>query len=179
MLLPADLKIRSAFNRPLLPALVLFMLVLGGCGYNLAYEQPNIFNKDGGSEKKTLKVKEVDYPTLQPWLPAMIRSTLRDEINASQMATWVDSGASDYEITIKVISFTNRGWIQDYGNQTMLYNTSLTLEAVVYHGSTNEVVWTTKVSYSDRTEQANDELAAGDICRQAIRKLIDQMTYVF
>ncbi|MDR2799799.1 MAG: hypothetical protein LBB52_00850, partial [Desulfovibrio sp.] len=96
-------KAKAARESGPLPALGLCLalaLFCAGCGYTLASDSPSVL----GAGTKTLKVKGVDYPTLQPWLPNSIRSVLRDEVGARYLAQWVDSGPADFEIQINVIS---------------------------------------------------------------------------
>lgn len=167
--------------RPALPVIVLLLLLVGtlleGCaGYRLASETPSVL----GDGKKTLKVKGVDYPTLHPWMPFAIRSRLRDEINARYLAQWVDSGSADYEIQINVISFTTRQWIRSELDTSLLYDSTMTIEAILYEGSTNKEVWRSgKIMYSERTEETDDKVMAGDLITQVMRMLADRMRNTF
>ena len=157
-------------------ALFLVCLLSSCAGYTLEADSPSIF----GSSDKTLKIKEVDYPTLQPWLPYVIRSSLRDEINARHLATWVDSGPADFEMQIKVVSYTTNEWMSDEIDHTMLFSSSMVIEATVYDGSTNKVVWRSgPVAYSDVLEQANERLAANDLVTQIVRQTVDKMRNTF
>ena len=158
------------------PALLLCLLLAGCAGYQLAADQPNII----GDGTKTLKVKGVDHPTLEPWLPYQLRTALRNEINARQMARWVDSGPADYEIQLKVLSYTTREWMRSEGDQTLLYDTTLALEATLYDGKTNKEVWRSGViDYSERLETPDETAAAGDIITQIMRRLADKMRAAF
>ena len=157
-------------------ALCLLCLLSSCAGYTMGADSPSVF----GNGDKTLKVKDVDYPTLQPWLPYAIRSALRDEINARHMVQWVDSGAADYEIRIKVLSYTTREWMRDEIDRSVLYDASMVLEATVFDGSTNKEVWRSgQLYYSDRIEQANEQLAASDLVVQIVRQLADKMRNTF
>jgi hypothetical protein len=159
---------------PFLAGLLLLTVLSGCAGYHLAADAPSIFGEGG----KTLKIKGVDYPTLQPWLPYRIRSVLRDEVTARHLASWVDTGPADFEIQINVISYISREWMQDARDMTMLYATTLSLEGVVYNGSTNQEVWRSgRVFYSERTEQST--MASDTIIIQTIRQLVDQMRNKF
>ena len=171
-------------SRPFLPVRVLravgtlcLLCLLTSCaGYALEADSPSIF----GDGTKTLKVKDVDYPTLQPWLPYTIRSALRNELNARHLVQWVDSGPADFEIRIKVISYTTREWMRDEIDRGMLYDSSMVMEATVFDGSTNKEVWRSgRLSYSDRLEQPNEQVAANDIVTQVVRKLADKMRNTF
>ena len=147
---PTDKRPRalpSGLSRIPFLAGLLFLAALAGCsGYRLATDAPNIF----GQGEKTLKIKGVDYPTLQPWLPYRIRSALRDEVTSRHLASWVDSGPADFEIQINVTSYTSRQWMQDAQDRTMLYTTAMLLEAIAYNGSTNQEVWRSgRISYSE------------------------------
>ena len=155
---------------------VLAVILCASCGYQLAADSPSIL----GDGARTLKVKGVDYPTLEPWLPYMIRSKLRDEINARHLARWVDSGPADYEIQIKVHSFTSREWMRSRVDNTLLFATAISLEAIIYQGDTNKEVWRSGVLvYDDRLEQPGDKRAADDILTQIIRMLADKMRNTF
>ena len=165
----------------LLPALLAFVLLLGalldGCaGYKLATDTPSVV----GDGSKTLKIKGVDYPTLQPWLPFAIRSRLRDEVNARYLAKWVDSGSADYEIQINVVSYTTRQWMRSELDNTILYDSTMIIEGIVYEGSTNREVWRSgKISYMDRIEDVDDKALAEDITTQLVRMLADRMRNTF
>ena len=159
---------------PLLAGLLCAAALTGCAGYQLAADAPNIF----GEGKKTLKIKGVDYPTLQAWLPYRIRSALRDEITARHLASWVDSGPADFEIQINVLSYTSRQWMRSAQDTTLLYSNTMVLEAIVYNGSTNKEVWRSgRVSYSENLEQSLTE--ADVTITQIIRQLVDKMRNTF
>ena len=155
---------------------VLLLAVAGCGGYQLAADQPSIV----GDGTKTLKVKGVDHPTLEPELPYALRTSLRNEINARHMARWVDSGPADYEIQIKVISYTTREWMRSEDDKTLLYDSNLSLEAMIYDGKTNKEIWRSGViSYAERLEKPDDNVIAGDIVEQVMRRLADKMRSTF
>jgi hypothetical protein len=157
-------------------AWLLVAAAFSGCGYRLAADSPSII----GDGTRTLKVKGVDSPTLHPWLPHAIRSELRNEIGARHLARWVDSGSADYEIQINVINFSTSEWIRTKFDTSQLYSTSLTLEAIIYDGSTNKEIWRSgHLSYSEYEEHANEKAASGDIITQVIRRLADTMRSTF
>lgn len=164
-----------AVARLLLCPLLLFAL-LGGCAYQLASSNASIL----GDGTKTLKVKGVDYPTMDPWLPNAIRSRLRDEIGARYLAKWVDSGSADYEIQINVTAFTSRRWIRTELDTTQMYSTNMTIVAILYDGSTNKEVWRSgSISYSEYEEQSDEKAASGNIIAQVMRKLADELRRTF
>ena len=159
---------------PCLP--LLLCLLLAGCGYKLAADQPSIM----GDGTKTLKVKGVDHPTLDPALPYQLRTALRNEINARDLAKWVDSGPADYEIQIKVLSYTTREWMRSEADKTLLYDSTLSLEATLYDGKTNQEVWRSGViSYAERMESPDDTALVGDIITQVTRRLADKLRTAF
>ena len=173
----AKLAFLPALSRSLLLTLLLPAFLLpAACGYRPGSETPSVI----GDGTKTLKIKGVDYPTLEPWLPHAIRSRLRDEVNARYLAKWVDSGSADYEIQINVISYTSRQWIRTELDTTILRDSLLTIEAIVYEGNTNKEIWRSgKISYSERLEQASNKAVAGDIITQTVRMLMDKMRNTF
>ena len=179
---PASL---SASRYKTLPSLVLGCLLLlcvsaifleGCAGYRPASEGMSVV----GDGTKTLKVKGVDHPTLQPWLPYAIRSRLRDEIGARYLAKWVDSGSADYEIQINVLSFTTRQWVRTEIDTSQLYDSTMNIEAIIYEGSTNREVWRSgRISYAERSETVDDKAMEEDIITQLMRVLADRMRNTF
>ena len=164
------------FRRLVVPLLLLAGLCLGSCGYQLASSGSSVM----GDGTATLKIKEVDNPTLYPWLPHSIRSRLRDEIGARYLAQWVDSGSADYEIQINIIRYTSREWIRTEVDTSQLYDTDLTIEAILYEGSTNKEVWRSgPLSYSERTEHVDEKQASGDLITQVVRLLADKLRQTF
>ena len=157
--------------------LLLTSILLQGCaGYHLASSGTSVM----GDGTKTLKVKGVENPTLYTWLPYAVRSRLRDEIGARYLAKWVDSGSADYEVQINIISFTTREWIRTEVDTSQLYDTRMTIEAILYEGSTNREVWRSgHISYAERTEEADEKTLSGDIITQVMRLLADKMRNTF
>ncbi|MDL2315795.1 LPS assembly lipoprotein LptE [Desulfovibrio sp. OttesenSCG-928-A18] len=180
---PASGSLAPGAARRLLPraALACFCLLslslLAACaGYQLASSAPSIL----GDGTRTLKVKGVDDPTLHAWLPSRIRSALRDEIGARHLARWVDGGSADYEIQINVVAYTTRQWMRDELDDSVLYDASLTIEAVIYEGSSNKEVWRSgRINYSDRVEDVQEQAIAGDLITQTMRILADRMRNTF
>ena len=151
-------------------------LGLTACGYTLATSGSSVM----GEGKSTLKIKEVDNPTLHPWLPHAIRSRLRDEIGARYLAIWVDDGTADYEIQINIIRFTTREVIRSEVDTSQLYDTSLIIEAILYEGSTNKEVWRSgPLWYAERSEDVDEKYASGDIITQVVRLLADKLRNTF
>ncbi len=168
---------RTRSGRGLIAVLLFAACLFSGCaGYLPAADMPSVI----GDGSKTLLIKEVDYPTLQPWLPYLIRNTLRDEVNARRLAQWVDSAPADYEISIKVNAYTTYEWMSDKIDRGILYDTTLTITAVVFEGNTNKEIWRSDpLSYSDRLELLNEQVAAEDLVKQLIRRLADAMRNTF
>lgn len=164
------------------PALLLCTaLLFAGCGYHLGADAPTVLNKNSTSkELPTLKIKEVENPTLFPWLNYMLRSYLRDEVGARYVAKWVDSGRADFEISIKVDHYTYRSWAIDNKDIPLLYDANILLNATVYRGSTNEVVWRSgPMTYAQTYEKVAEKAAAEDILQNLIRQLVDRMRQEF
>ncbi len=169
----SNYKVRTSFV-----LLLAFSLLAGlaSCGYKLASEAPSVI----GDGSKTLKIKNVDHPTMHAWLPYEIRSALRDEINARHMARWVDSGPADFEIEIKVLSYTMREWMRSELDYSMLWTANLRLEAIVYRGADNVEIWRSgPMSYNDIVENPEEKGAAGDLIVQLVRRIVDKLRYTF
>lgn len=151
-------------------------LLISACGYKLAADSPSIL----GDGTKTLKIKEVKNPTLEAWLPAAIRSALRDEINARSLAVWVDSGPADYEIKIDIAGYTSREWMTSRTDVAMLYDNTLTINATVFDGTTNKEVWRSgNIGYSDRSEEPGRENSAESLIAQVMSRLTEKLRSTF
>ena len=152
------------------------ILFCGCAGYRLAADSPSIL----GDGTRTLKIKEVDNPTLEAWLPHSIRSVLRDEIHARHLAQWVDESPADYEMTIKILAYTSREWLRDENDVALLFANNLTIEAIVYDGTTNREIWRSgAIAYSDVSETIGAKASAEEIIRQVARRLADKLRNTF
>ncbi len=155
-------------------------LILAGCGYGLGNDGPSVLTPPSGGGLPTMKFKSVDNPTLYPWLPYVIRTEVWDELAARNLVRWVDSGRADYEIAIKVDSFTFRSWLTDSDDTTMLYSAAMTMNATVYKGDSNEVVWQSgNLGYSQSYETVQERTAAADLTRELARRLSSAMRQAF
>lgn len=153
---------------------------LAGCGYGFGTETASVLEPTAPGTVPTIKVKTVDNPTLFPWLSYVVRSELRDELAARGIATWVDSGRADYEITIKVDSFLFRSSFTDDDDKTTLYSASMGIEGTVYKGDSNEEVWRSgQINYSQSYETVQERVAASDLTRELVRRLITHMRRAF
>lgn len=161
-------------------ALFLGVLVLGGCGYGLGTDGPSVLDAPEGGGLPTIKFKSVETPTLHSWLPHIIRSELRDEIAGRDLARWVDSGRADYELAIKVNTFTFRSWVRDRDDDTMLFAASLSFQGTVYKGNSTEIVWQSgSIGYSQTYETVQERVAAGDLTRELARRFATAMRQAF
>ena len=161
-------------------ALCLLAMSLTACGYGFGSESASVLTPASPGVKPTIKVKSVENPTLYPWLSYALRSELRDELAARNMATWVDSGKADYEIALKVDSFTIRSWLTDSDDATSLYSANMNVIAIVYKGDTNEEVWrSSNISYSQSYESVQERAVAADLTRELVRRLVLNMRRAF
>lgn len=161
-------------------ALAFCFILLAGCGYGFGGDGPSVLAAHEGGGLPTLKFKSVENPTLYPWLTYVLRTEIRDEIADRKLAVWVDSGRADYEIAIKVTSFTFRSWITDTDSETMLYSAAMNIEATIYRGSSNEVVWRSAgINYSQSYETVQERVAASDLARELARRLASAMRQAF
>ena len=72
---------------------LLVCLMLTGCGYVWRGQEGSLSeNSVLGNGSKTLKIKSVEQTSLYPWLTYQVRSLVRDDIHARNLAKWVDDG---------------------------------------------------------------------------------------
>ncbi len=155
------------------------LAALGGCGYHFGADMPTVLQQNGtsaGGSLPTLKIKDVDNPTMYPWLTYSLRNRLRDELAARQVARWVDSGKADFEISLKVQSFTYRTWMRDDNDVTTLYAANMILEGIVYRGDTNALLWRSgNIAYYQTYETMQERIAGEDLVVNLVRQLVDRM----
>ena len=155
-------------------------LLLAGCGYTWRGQEGSL-SEDSvlGKGDKTLRIRDIDQTTLYPWLPYMIRSQIRDDINARGLAVWKDSGETDVTLTGRVPSFQIRSY-GEYKTQTLLFTATIRMEFIVFDGKTNTEVWRSGLnSYSEQYENANEEQAIRETVRMAIRRCMDNLQQRF
>lgn len=171
----------SVLRQKALRTAVLFgILALAGCGYGLGTEGPSVLDTPAEGGLPTLKFKSVENPTLYPWLSYVIRTELRDEIAARDIARWVDSGKADYELAITVENFVIRSWLTDTDNATTLYSASITLRGTVYRGDSNEEVWRSgTLQYSQSYDSIQERTVAADLTRELAHRFASAMRQNF
>ena len=154
---------------------LLLCATLGGCGYGMASGIPTVL----GDGKPTLKVTGVEQPTIYPWVVYTVRSTLRDEFAARNIATWVDGGSSQFNMHVKVNSFTMRSAVSSSADETLIFTGSVSLTATILNSSDNSEMWKQTVSYSNEFNSDVEEEAARQLFTQAVRRLADSMRNTF
>lgn len=152
------------------------LLVVAGCGYKLAGDEPSVL----GSGNKTVKVKRIENPTLYPWLSHLMRTILHDEVNYRKLGKWVDSGEADYglEIIVSRFSISDHGYSRE--GTSVMYSAYMVMELKVYDGSTNKLVWDSgQVSLSRVYDTDNAQAATRELSGELIRRCMDSMRFVF
>ncbi|MFQ9868819.1 MAG: LPS assembly lipoprotein LptE [Bilophila wadsworthia] len=110
----------------------------------------------------------MEQTSLYPWLTYQVRSLVRDDINARNLAKWVDDGQADYTLTVRIPSFKVRSYGQ-YRSASQLYTATISIEFIVYDGKTNTEVWRSgSIFYEENYENANEESAIKSIPEMAV-----------
>ena len=159
---------------------LLACLMLTGCGYVWRGQEGALSeNSVLGNGSKTLRIKSVEQTSLYPWLTYQVRSLVRDDINARNLAKWVDSGQADYTLTVRIPSFKVRSY-GEYRSASQLYTATIAIEFIVYDGKTNTEVWRSgNIYYSENYENANEESAIKSILEMAVRRCMDALQQRF
>ncbi|MFV0421435.1 LPS assembly lipoprotein LptE [Oleidesulfovibrio sp.] len=167
--------------RMLTLCLTLFAVIplMQGCGgYRLSGDEPSVF----GSPDSTIRIREVENPSLYAWVGSVVRAEMRDEITNRNMATWRDSGRTDYSIAVVVDKITISGRATDTDDTNRLFSASVIMKAAVYDENTNTVIWDsgfTSVSETFRTFTGTDQQAAYSAVRKATQYIVDRMRHSF
>ena len=167
---------------------LLVCLMLTGCGYVWRGQEGSLSeNSVLGNGSKTLKIKSVEQTSLYPWLTYQVRSLVRDDINARNLAKWVDDGQADYTLTVRIPSFKVRSYGQ-YRSASQLYTATISIEFIVYdvdsvwlvHIVSNTEVWRSgPIYYEENYENANEESAIKSILEMAVRRCMDALQQRF
>lgn len=121
----------------------------------------------------------MEQTSLYPWLTYQVRSLVRDDINARNLAKWVDDGQADYTLTVRIPSFKVRSYGQ-YRSASQLYTATISIEFIVYDGKTNTEVWRSgSIFYEENYENANEESAIKSILEMAVRRCMDALQQRF
>lgn len=160
-------------------AVLLLALCAGGCGYGFGADQPSVLKPVEEGELPTIKIRSVDNPTMNASLSHYIRTELRDEMAARQLARWVDSGPADYEIAVVIDKYTYRTWLSRTDYVAQLFSANLQMSATLYRGGTDTVAWSGSRSYSQTYQRMDQQTAARDLVRELIRRLTTRMRQKF
>lgn len=156
----------------MLAALLLFPALLTGCGYSFDGGSSTVM----GDASSTLSIKGVEQPTLYPWLGQILRSNVRDEVNARKVAVWVDSGKSDYTLQLNIIRFTIRESVSNKQDDTLLFRANMRVQAIIYDSSGNTEIWRSgTISYSQSYETYYERTAAELLCKRIAERLVRSM----
>ncbi len=132
-----------------------------------------------GTGNKTVKIKGVEQTTLYPWVPYLVRSQLRDEINTRGLARWVDDGLADFELQVNITNFN----VSAYGHsssQNVVSTAEVILDLIVYSGSTNSIIWKSGgIYYEDTFQNSNQEEVVRTIIDAAIDRAVDRLQQKF
>jgi hypothetical protein len=164
-------RLARAFLAALIPA-----LVLGACGYTLRGQGGH---HAPGTGHRTIRLLEVNQPTIHMDLGYILRSQLRDEINARGLAAWKDSGQADFGLIVDVTSFT----VDAYGHsrsENLLYSASMSIVFRLVDGRTNQPAWNSgQIAYSERYENVDEEDVLRELAALIIQRGVDRMQQFF
>ena len=157
-------------------------LLVGGCGYQLdgfssASSRAHSVLGDGNS---TIKFDKVEQITLLPWVQYYVRGVVRDEMTLRRLARFVDDGKADYLLTVNMTGFSVRSSISNRVDNTLLSTTTVSLEVIVRSGKSGGVVWKSgRVSFSDKFEVVDEDMAVREGLKEAVRRALDRMQQEF
>lgn len=167
-------------NRARAGLLIVLGFLLGACGYQWqGFNDPTV-DSVLGDGSKTLKIDKVEQASMFPWVPYYLRSLIRDEVNLRKLATWVDSGAADYTMTVRMPMFQIRSYASDAEDVTLLNAATVELELVLYDGTSGAVVWRSGlISYAENYENTRESVAIREVLAQAVYRVLDRMQQDF
>ena len=157
-------------------------LLVGGCGYQMDGFSSSSSRAHSvlGRGNSTIKFDKVEQITLFPWVQYHIRGLVRDEVNLRRLARWVDDGNADYLLTVNMSGFKVRSSISNWYDNTLLSETTVSLEMIVRSGKTGAVVWRSgQIAYSDKFEVVDEDSAVREGLKEAVRRALDRMQQEF
>jgi len=158
-------------------ALLLFAaLAAASCGYRLGGQAPVVLPES----MRTLAIAEVENPTMEAWLEAALRSSIRDELNRRGHVRWADTASAEAVMKVRVQRFTAQSSVKDEDDRTLKFAVELRLDARLLRNKDSSVIWesgniTSRQSYTgDDLSQARSEAIA-----MAVRELADRMGHAY
>ncbi len=131
--------------------------------------------------QKTLALAKVENPTLKTWLEPQLRADVRDEFASRNVATWRDSGESDFSLEIKILRYTESSYLTNEREETLKSVVDLRLEAKLYSSDEKLPIWESgpidvQEYYYDDTDLEKARALAVSL---ASRELADRMGDAF
>ena len=157
-------------------------LLAGGCGYQMegfssASSRAHSVLGDGS---RTIKFDKVEQVTLFPWVQYYLRDIVREEVSLRRLAHWKDEGKADYLLTVNMTGFRVRSYISNRYDNTLLSETTVSLEFVVRNGKTGAVEWKSgSIYYGDKFEVVDEDSAVREGLKEAVFRVLDRMQQQF
>lgn len=171
---------RARLRRAALLVFGLALLLLAGCGYQLANKrQPTVLPVIDGQELASLAIDKVVNPTVDPSLEYRLRGMLRDELTSRGLAVWEDRDQAQARMNLTIHHLLSRGGVKDEKDRTLKFYLELAMSAELRR-SKGETFWrsgviTTSWSYTDEDESA----ALTQVLTLAVRQLADRLTQAY
>jgi hypothetical protein len=152
--------------------LPVLLVLLSGCGYQLASKGPVVLPED----QRSLCMDSVENPTLQTWLGPRLRSVLRDELTRRGWTRWTSRNQADLLVRIVIDRYSRSSKVRDEDDETLRYSASISMRIDLVSRTTDQVVWSSGMVGESESYFGNSTTAADmAVTELAVRRAVDRL----
>lgn len=127
---------------------------------------------------RTLFLKSVENPTMNPDLSSRVRAEIRDELNRRGGVKWVAKSDAKAFMDVTIERFYSTTALTDADDETLTSSASVALYAVITSAGDGAEIWRSPSVSASRTftGSASDQTES-EVLELAIQRLADKMHY--
>ena len=156
-----------------LPAVLLALLLLAGCGYSFGESGQSVLSE----RHRTVAIDGVENPTTMSWLEPRLRKLVRDELTRRGTVTWTDDrGSADALLTVVVYRYSRPTSVAGSGDETLQSVASIEFEGVIKSATDGSLIWQSgRISQDWPFFSGQEAEADEEVTTLAVRRLADRM----
>ena len=164
---------RSILRFAPLPAVLLALLLLAGCGYSFGESGQSVLNE----HYRTVAIAGIDNPTTMSWLEPRLRKLLRDELTRRGTVTWTDDrGKADALLTVVIYRYSRPTSVSGSSDETLQSVASIEFEGIIKSATDGSRIWQSGRITQDWPFFSGQESEADEeVTTLAVRRLADRM----
>lgn len=152
------------------------LMLLGGCGYQIAGEQ-RIAIPD---RYRQVFITRVDNPSLETWLEPDLRAGVRDEFSRRGLDMVNSREEATSFLRVKISRFGSTSKVTDSRDQTVKHQAYISIEASLVSKGDNKSIWESGPVELYESYEGSDPSSASRLALElAIRRLGDRLAINF